>query len=77
MKLVPAQLVGEAAGGEGHDHQHPGDSHGHDQGGIEKRLDNDVVQFHSADYRSPERVPHGPVLVVGSTSGAKSSTSAA
>ena len=32
---------------------------------IAKRLDPDVVQFHSADYRSPEQVPPGPVLVVG------------
>ena len=32
---------------------------------IAKRLDPDVVQFHSADYRSPEQAPHGPVLVVG------------
>jgi putative flavoprotein involved in K+ transport len=32
---------------------------------IAKRLDPDVVQFHSADYRSPEQVPPGQVLLVG------------
>jgi putative flavoprotein involved in K+ transport len=32
---------------------------------IAKRLDPDVVQFHSVDYRSPEQVPSGPVVVVG------------
>jgi putative flavoprotein involved in K+ transport len=32
---------------------------------IAKRLDPDVVQLHSVDYRSPEQVPPGPVLVVG------------
>ncbi len=32
---------------------------------IAKRLDSEVVQFHSVDYRSPEQVPPGLVLVVG------------
>jgi putative flavoprotein involved in K+ transport len=32
---------------------------------IAERLDPEVVQFHSVDYRSPEQVPPGRVLVVG------------
>jgi putative flavoprotein involved in K+ transport len=29
------------------------------------RLDPSVVQFHSTEYRNPEQIPDGPVLVVG------------
>ena len=41
MKLVPAQLVGDAAGGEG-GHGHPGEEHAHDAGGIE--WEDDMVE---------------------------------
>jgi putative flavoprotein involved in K+ transport len=30
-----------------------------------ERLDPDIVQFHSSEYRGPQDVPAGPVLVVG------------
>jgi FtsP/CotA-like multicopper oxidase with cupredoxin domain len=43
MKLVPAQLVGHAAGGEGHHHhEHGGGGHAHDAGGIE--WEDDMVE---------------------------------
>jgi FtsP/CotA-like multicopper oxidase with cupredoxin domain len=45
MKLVPAQLVDEAAGGESHEHhhhEHGGGGHGHDSGGIE--WEDDMVE---------------------------------
>ena len=32
---------------------------------IAKRLEPEVVQCHGVDYRSPEQIPAGPVLVVG------------
>jgi putative flavoprotein involved in K+ transport len=32
---------------------------------IAERLDPEVVQLHSTEYRSPEAIPDGPVLVVG------------
>lgn len=32
---------------------------------IADRLDHEVVQFHSSDYRAPKQVPAGTVLVVG------------
>ena len=32
---------------------------------IAERLGDDVVQLHSADYRTPDTIPAGPVLVVG------------
>ena len=32
---------------------------------IAERLDPEVVQLHSTEYRSPEGIPDGPVLVVG------------
>ena len=32
---------------------------------IAERLDPDIVQFHSSEYRTPQDVPAGPVLVVG------------
>jgi putative flavoprotein involved in K+ transport len=32
---------------------------------IAERLDPDVVQMHSTEYRSPDAMPDGPVLVVG------------
>jgi FtsP/CotA-like multicopper oxidase with cupredoxin domain len=46
MKLVPAQLVPQAAAGEGGDsggeHEHPGEGHAHDAGGIE--WEDDMVE---------------------------------
>ena len=35
----------------------------HPAGG--RRLDGSVTQLHSADYRNPQALPDGPVLVVG------------
>jgi putative flavoprotein involved in K+ transport len=32
---------------------------------IAERLDPEVVQLHSTEYRSPDAIPNGPVLVVG------------
>jgi putative flavoprotein involved in K+ transport len=32
---------------------------------VAQRLDQGIVQLHSTDYRRPDQVPHGPVLVVG------------
>jgi putative flavoprotein involved in K+ transport len=32
---------------------------------VAQRLDREIVQFHSTDYRRPDQVPTGPVLVVG------------
>jgi putative flavoprotein involved in K+ transport len=32
---------------------------------LAERLDPDIVQFHSSEYRTPQDVPAGPVLVVG------------
>jgi putative flavoprotein involved in K+ transport len=32
---------------------------------VARRLDSSVAQLHSAGYRNPQGVPHGPVLVVG------------
>jgi FtsP/CotA-like multicopper oxidase with cupredoxin domain len=42
MKLVPAQLIGPAAAGE-HHHEHGGEGHGHDAGGIE--WEDDMVEI--------------------------------